>query len=207
MKLIHALSLMLIAGAAHAADTQDIIKISAGTAVDCAPSPSVEQIKNDMLLRQATGNTSQNGGVNCLVVSGQPLPKSSIFFGKIEGIGKDQSGIAFQQLILPNGTLWDSHKNELSVSQGKLAGALRVTFTRDLVLGEAANVSDEVTPEQYAAGHRETLKGAKPLDKSMTLTDSKGCAWEVWEDGDTLRLTRYTMPDNTPLCADKSKAN
>lgn len=70
-----------------------------------------------------------------------------------------------------------------------------------------ASDADKVNEQQYRDGQAHVLAEAKPLDQHMTLSDSKECVWEVWEDNGTLKLTRYTKPDGTPVCAAKQPAN
>jgi len=65
----------------------------------------------------------------------------------------------------------------------------------------ASTGADEVTQAQYEAGQFGVLADAKPLGGSMTLADSKGCAWEVTEVNGMLKLIRYLKPDGKPVCA------
>lgn len=67
--------------------------------------------------------------------------------------------------------------------------------------------ANEVTQGQYEAGQARVLADAKPLAGSITLLDSKGCAWEVTEVSGLLKVIRYLKPDGTPICGPENKAN
>lgn len=51
-----------------------------------------------------------------------------------------------------------------------------------------------------------TLEDAIPVERGLTLSDSKGCAWFVAEVDHVLKIIRPQNPNGSPICAKVSKA-
>lgn len=133
MKLIYAVALSIIAGAAQAAETGPSLNVPTGAVIDCLPVPSIETLNKGTVY--VSGKPVLPARVTCTVSKGQSIPQHSQFVGRqVAGPVSNSYTFVWELMLLPGGYSVRSENVGSAMFSTALgdSGHLRVTFDKNL---------------------------------------------------------------------------
>lgn len=110
------------------------MKISAGTAVDCEPFPSMETMKREVIFKNGKPVFAQL--IKCVVVKNQAVPEQSAFVGElVSGPASETYTISWEVLQFPGASgavQWDTKDSGIVTTVADNKSHMRLIFKRDL---------------------------------------------------------------------------